>query len=56
MHSGVSMVGHVGQVPWAQFEGGGGGGPLNMFVFDICFPIEIFNGLDQKRNSPTFQL
>ena len=32
--SGVSRVWQVGQVP------------LNRFVFDICYPIDIFNGLN----------
>ena len=41
--------------------GGGGGAPLNRFVFDICYPIDIFNGLNfgfvkLTRNSPTFQV
>ena len=32
----ISGVYRVGQVPWA---------PLNRFGFDICCPIDIFNGL-----------
>ena len=48
--SGVSRVWQVGQVPWTPLEGGGGGGgggaPLNRLVFNICNPIDIFNGLN----------
>ena len=34
-------------MPWAPLEGeGGGGAPLKRFVFDICYPIDIFNGLN----------
>ena len=41
--SGVSRVWQVGQVPWVLLKGGA---PLNRFVFDICYPIDIFNGLN----------
>ena len=44
--SGISKVWQVGQMPWEHLGGGGGGGaPLNRFVFDICYPIDICNGL-----------
>ena len=36
---------------WTPLEGGGwvgggGGVPLNKLVFDICYPIHFFNGLN----------
>ena len=40
--SGASRVWQVGQLPWRHLKGV----PLNMFVFDICYPIDIFNGLN----------
>ena len=43
MGSGVSRVWQLGQVPWAPLKVGA---PLNRFVVHICYPIDIFNGLN----------